>query len=327
MFFISPKKLKELGIVGMNKRNVQYIAEHNPRHLFPLVDDKLKTKMLAEKAGLSVPKLIGVMRVQKHVKELIPFMKDYESFVIKPAKGSGGKGILVIAKREGSDFITANGQRLTENDLHRHSSNILSGLYSLGGRPDVAMIEEKISFSETFNGFSYQGVPDLRIIVFRGYPTLAMARLSTSNSGGKANLHQGAIGVGIDISTGRAIHAIQHGLPLAHHPDTGLKLTSLSIPNWRNCLLQAAKCYDVTGLGYLGADIVLDIHKEPLILELNARPGLAIQVANGIGLQKRLDSVEEEIIKKTQAVDKQKSQESTENEVESRVNFSIQKFS
>ena len=292
MRFITPARLKELGIVGMNMRNVRYVAENNPRHLYPLVDDKLKTKIVAEEAGLAVPKLIGVMRVQKHVKELVPFLGDREDFVIKPAKGSGGKGIMVIVGRDGDGFIKPNGEIIKEADLHRHSSNTLSGLFSLGGNPDVAMIEEKVEFAQVFNGFTYQGVPDLRIIVYKGYPVMSMARLSTSNSGGKANLHQGAVGAGIDIGTGRALRAIQHGLPIEKHPDTGKVLAELAIPEWHDCLELASKCYDVTNLGYLGADIVLDVNRGPLILELNARPGLAIQVANGYGLQPRIDLID-----------------------------------
>lgn len=335
MAFLWPWKLHELGVVGMNMRNVRYIAQNNPRHLYPLVDDKLQTKFLAQKAGLAVPKLIGVMRVQKHVKQLIPFMKGHESFVIKPAKGSGGKGILVITGRDTSPeygpsggFIAPDGSVISESDIHRHASNILSGLYSLGGNPDVAMIEEKIEFSQIFNSFTFQGVPDLRIIIYKGYPVLSMARLSTSNSGGKANLHQGAVGVGIDISTGRALHAIQHGIPITEHPDTKRQLSELCIPDWHECLRQAAMCFEVTGLGYLGADIVLDAHKGPMILELNARPGLAIQLANGQGLQKRLDAVDRhlaQITPKMSSHTSDKQPRSTES-VADRVAFSVKHF-
>ncbi len=289
---IRPSKLAQMGIIGMNMRNVRYVAGNNPRHLYPLVDDKLKTKLLAERAGLAVPKLIGVIEVQKHVKQLIPLMEGHDSFVIKPAKGSGGKGIMVVMGREGKGFLMPDGKIATEADLHRHTSNILSGLYSLGGNPDVAMIEEKIEFSKTFDGFTYQGVPDLRIIVYKGYPAMGMARLSTSNSGGKANLHQGAVGAGIDIGSGKTLHAIQHGLPIKKHPDTGRYLHDLTIQHWKECLTQAAKCFEVTGLGYLGADIVLDANKGPLILELNARPGLAILIATGHGLQPRLNLID-----------------------------------
>jgi predicted ATP-grasp superfamily ATP-dependent carboligase len=46
------------------------------------------------------------------------------------------------------------------------------------------------------------------------------------------------------------------------------------------------------GLGYLGVDIVLDPRRGPLLLEANARPGLAIQHANAAGLVPRLQEIE-----------------------------------
>jgi hypothetical protein len=55
----------------------------------------------------------------------------------------------------------------------------------------------------------------------------------------------------------------------------------------------AARSYELTGLGYQGIDIVLDRDKGPLLLELNARPGLAIQIANQAGLGPRLNAITE----------------------------------
>ncbi len=288
MRFILPSRLRTKGVVGMNMRNLSFVAENNPRHLYSLVDDKLKTKKLAEEAGIAAPRLLGVVRVHKHVGQLAPFLKGQGGFVVKPAKGSGGKGILVITGRDGDRFVKSSGGVINENDLHRHVANTLSGLFSLGGNPDVAMLEEVVEFADVFDGFTYQGVPDIRIIVYKGYPVMSMARLSTAASDGKANLHQGAVGVGIDIGSGNALLAVQHSLPVQEHPDTGRKLSDLSIPGWLECLRLASRCYEMTGLGYLGVDLVLDARRGPLLLELNARPGLAIQMANGQGLLPRL---------------------------------------
>lgn len=292
MRFIHPSRLLAKGVVGMNMRNVRYVAVNNPRRLYSLVDDKLKTKKLALGAGIAVPQLLGVVRVHKHVGQLVPFLDNRQDFVVKPAKGSGGKGILVVTGRDGGRFIKSSGKTISEADLHRHVSNTLSGLFSLGGNPDVAMLEEVVNFSDVFDGFTFQGVPDIRIIVYKGYPVMAMARLSTAASDGKANLHQGAVGVGIDIGSGHALLAVQHSLPVEQHPDTGRKLNELSIPGWDACLHLASRCHEMTGLGYLGVDIVLDAVRGPLLLELNARPGLAIQVTNGQGLLPRLDRVD-----------------------------------
>lgn len=300
----TPSKLKRLGIVGMNKRNVVYIAKNNPRKLYPLVDDKLQTKMLCHKHDIAVPKLLGVCRVQGHVRELDDFLSAKNAFVIKPAKGSGGKGILVITGRKGKYFQKASGELLGMHEIKRHVSNILSGLFSLGGRTDVAMFEALVRFTDTFEGLSFEGVPDIRVIVYKGYPVMAMTRLSTHASDGKANLHQGAVGVGIDIATGKALKAVQYDHPIEFHPDTNKELKSLVVPNWGELLILAARSYDVTGLGYIGADIVLDRQRGPLLLELNARPGLAIQLANGTGLEPRITTAEKEAQKGEQPVEK-----------------------
>jgi len=293
--FVSPARLKKAGILGMNSRNVSYIAAHNPRALYPRVDDKLKTKQLAEKAGIRVPHLIGTVRYQADIKKLPQLLQEHSQFVVKPAHGSAGKGILVINGREGESYLKPGGKAIAFKDIDRHVSNTLSGLYSLGGRPDVAMIETMVNFSDTFDNYTYEGVPDIRVIIFHGYPVMAMTRLSTSASDGKANLHQGAVGVGIDLAEGRALFAVQFGKPVTAHPDTGQSFDKLVIPHWTTLLELASSCYEVTELGYLGADIVLDKDLGPLVLELNARPGLAIQVANGCGLMPRLQLVEQQL--------------------------------
>lgn len=295
--FTTPAKLRKAGIIGMNHRNVVCIARNNPRRLYPRVDNKLITKEIAIEAGIAVPKMIGVVKTQGHVRELKEFLRHEEAFVIKPAKGSGGKGILVIVGRDGEDYLKPSGERVSHEDVCKHASSTLSGLFSLGGANDVAMIEELVVFDPAFDGFSYQGVPDIRIILYKGYPVMAMTRLSTKDSDGKANLHQGAVGLGIDIGTGKAVKAVQHGKMITHHPDTGKDLSEFFVPNWTGFLNLASQCYEVTEMGYLGADIVLDAHQGPLVLELNARPGLAIQMANGVGMQTRFDTVEPEVEK------------------------------
>ncbi|MFI3242433.1 MAG: alpha-L-glutamate ligase-like protein [Alphaproteobacteria bacterium] len=282
------KKLKQNGVVGMNDRNYNYIAKLNDRKLFNLVDNKVKTKTLALKYGVNVPNLIGAIEFQYQVKKFLDFIKEHKDFVIKPAQGSGGKGVLVIKEHNKELFTTASGEVLTFNDICQHISNTLSGLYSLGGNYDVALIEELVHFSKIFNGYSFMGVPDVRIIVHKGNPVMAMMRLATKASQGRANLHQGAVGVGIDIKTGETIAAVMNDKPITHHPDTGVELLSLKVPLWQEHLEIAKKAYKMTSLGYLGADIVLDEKKGPMLLELNARPGLAIQIANNKGLGKVL---------------------------------------
>ncbi len=292
MFLASAKKLRSFGIIGMNQRNFGLISRYNPRHLYPLVDDKLKTKLLAQEAGITVPKLLGTVQYQHDVKLLKEILRPHDQFVIKPAKGSGGKGILVITEHDHNLYFKPSGDTIQLADIERHVSDILSGLHSLGGKPDTVMIESLIQLDPIFSDYSYEGIPDIRIIVFRGYPIMAMLRLTTHASDGKANLHQGAVGVGIDIGSGSALHAVQYGETVSHHPDTRKTFSELVIPHWDKLLQLAAACYEMTGLGYLGTDLVLDRDQGPMIIELNARPGLSIQVANYAGLAPRVAVIE-----------------------------------
>ncbi|MFP4560191.1 MAG: alpha-L-glutamate ligase-like protein [Thiohalorhabdus sp.] len=287
-----PRRLRARGVIGMNRRNVYYVGRYNDRRLYPLVDDKLRTKLLAREHGVTTPDLIGVVHSQFEVKQVADRVAGHSGFAVKPAKGSGGKGLLVIDRQEEGRYRKPSGAEITRKDLHRHLSNILSGLYSLGGAPDAAVIEELIRFDPGFADFTHEGVPDIRVIVFRGYPVMAMMRLPTAASDGKANLHQGAVGVGLDLADGRALRGVQFGRPRADHPDTGRRLADLKVPYWETLLNLAAGCYDFTGLGFLGTDLVLDRGHGPMLLELNARPGLAIQVANGQGLRGPLDTIE-----------------------------------
>jgi alpha-L-glutamate ligase-like protein len=290
---ISPRRLRELGILGMNNRNIGFIGNYNARANYPLVDNKLKTKRAAQARGIPVPELYGVIEGQHEVRRLVDWLSNYSQFVIKPVRGSGGKGILVINGREGDDFIKSGGVAIDGSELRRHTTNILAGLHSLGGRNDSAMIEARIEFDTRLSQYSHDGVPDIRVIVFRGVPIMAMMRCATRASDGKANLHQGAVGIGLDIATGRAVRAVQHGRLVSRHPDTGADLLDLQVPCWDRILDLAASCVEMTGLGYLGADIVLDRERGPMLLELNARPGLAIQVANMAGLWHRLEKAGE----------------------------------
>ena len=286
------RNLRKRGVVGINRRNAQYVLKYNPRRLYPLVDDKLLTKELALANGIAVPELYWTIELEGQVAKLQEILQDRQNFVVKPAHGSGGEGILVIKGRVNNRPRKADGRVMTWEELSHHIFSVLSGLYSLGGQPDKALVEYCVEFDPLFEHITFQGVPDIRIIVFLGVPVMSMIRLPTRSSDGKANLHQGAVGVGLDMATGRTLTGVMGNEFVTQHPDTGNVLSGLMIPNWHNLLVIAARCYELTQLGYLGVDIVLDKDLGPLILELNARPGLNIQIANNAGLQSRLDLIE-----------------------------------
>ena len=294
--FGTARKLRELGVLGLNERNADFIMRLNPRRFYPRVDDKALTKVIALEAGMAVPDLYGVIAHQGEVHLFPDIVEPHESFVVKPAEGSGGDGIVVItgrSKRKRNNFRLANGLLISDSEIEHHISNIVGGQYSLSGNPDKALIEYCVKFDPVFEDVSYQGVPDVRIIVYRGYPAMAMVRLPTRASDGKANLHQGAVGAGIDLSTGTTLQGVLANEIVDEHPDTGALIAGLAIPQWDFILQSAARGYEVTGLGYLGVDMVIDRDLGPLILEMNARPGLNIQLANQTGLAHRTNRIDE----------------------------------
>lgn len=287
------RTLKKAGILGLNARNGNYILRFNQRRYYPLVDDKVLCKRCLQERGLAVPGQIGIISSMRGASHLEDTLGDAREFVIKPAHGSGGDGIAVITDRRADYFVNSDGDLVEYADLKHHVTNVIGGMYSLGGQPDVAMIETLVHFDEAFSSLTYHGVPDIRVIVFKGYPVMAMSRLPTRRSHGKANLHQGAIGVGIDLASGITVGGVSGNAPVSIHPDTGRNIQGFRVPHWERILLMASQCYEAVNLGYLGCDIVLDRDYGPLILELNARPGLNIQIANRRGLKDRLKKIDE----------------------------------
>lgn len=287
----------DLGILSMNSRNSDFISKYNPRKNFPLVDDKIKTKDLAEEAGIPSPPVFEVIEFPSQTIDFAERMRVHEEFVIKPAKGSGGGGIVVINGRNDKGFRRSSGKIMPFDDMRYHLTNILSGLYSLGGQTDKAIVQYRVHPDSFFSQMTTGGVPDIRVIVYRGVPVMGMLRLPTRESDGKANLHAGGIGVGVRIADGVTTHGVYRGDPITAHPDTSAPITGCVIPSWETILQMSSRFYGITGLGYLGVDIVIDRDKGPMMLEVNARPGIAIQVANQRGLKERLLLVDKHIDK------------------------------
>lgn len=294
-WLLGGRRLRELGILGMNRRNASYILDHNPRSLFPLVDDKVRMHRLCLEIGVPTPALYGVMTAHSQLKNIPALLEPLRDFVIKPNRGSAGRGVLVVKDKSKSECIRHNGDHLSLGTLRHHCSDILSGMYSLGGQPDQILIQQRVRLHPAFEAVSWQGIPDIRIILYRTKPCMAMLRLPTRESNGRANLHQGGLGVGIDLVSGRTNHAVQRNRSIHRHPDTHEDVTGLLIPYWEEILKQSERIARTVGLGYLGVDIVIDGILGPLLLEANARPGLAIQIANAAGLIPQLERIDREL--------------------------------
>ncbi len=290
------RRLRELGILGMNRRNAACILDHNPRSKYPIVDDKLRMHQLCRTIGVPTPEVYAAVSSYAQLRWLPALLGEREDFVIKPNRGSACRGVLVLTGRTGNRapyrYVRHNGEPINLDAMRQHLSDILSGMYSLGGLNDQALLQQRIRLHPAFAAISYKGIPDVRVILYRNEPAMAMLRLPTRESGGRANLHQGGIGAGVDLDSGMTIHAVQRNRFVDHHPDTRTTLVGMRVPYWREVLLMSRRVAEAVGLGYIGVDIVVDETAGPMLLEANARPGLAIQIANNQGLLPRLEAID-----------------------------------
>lgn len=280
----APWRLMRAGVLGINRRNAELCLPLNPRHRYPLVDDKVLTKSLCREHGIPVPETFAIVDRIRLVRDLDRLVANRPEFVVKPARGAGGRGILIITDHDGRTFTRSTGDRLSLTDLRHHIWSILGGLHSLSGRPDRVIIEARVRPHPAFERLSVGGTPDVRVIVHRGQPLMAMMRLPTSASGGRANLHQGGVGAGIELATGRTFHAVCRNRPIDRHPDTDAALCGVQVPDWALHLDTAARSAQILDLGYVGIDLALDPLLGPVVLEANGRPGLSIQMANRRGI-------------------------------------------
>lgn len=296
-------------ILGLNRRNQEYIRPYNPPSAKAIADNKILTKRILKKEFIQTPDVYKLIRTKKQL-QFLDWDSLPKSFVIKPNKGTGGNGIIVFyGKKKGQEaWIRPNGSIMSKRDIILHIENILEGRFSMGSKNDIAIIEERIKTDPLLKQYSYKGVPDIRMICFNQVPVMAMLRLPTKRSNGTANLHSGAICTGIDMESGITTYSM-HMQASAFRSDSyklidstldlqeNKPLSGIQIPYWNEMLEIALKCQKASKLGYIGVDIAIDAEKGPVVFEINARPGLGIQVANQAGLRWRLEKVKDLKIK------------------------------
>ncbi|HSX49065.1 MAG TPA: sugar-transfer associated ATP-grasp domain-containing protein [Candidatus Saccharimonadales bacterium] len=292
--------MKISNILGLNARSQLYLTPLNSPQARKIADSKLLMFKILKKAGIPTPEVYKKFKEPKDVFDF-EWASLPDAFALKPSHGFGGEGIIVIKKRAKdknghkmkTTWINTQREEVTENDLKLHVFDVLEGAFSLRNVPDIAFIQEYVGRHKTFRKYAYRGTPDIRVIVYNKIPVMAELRLPTKESKGKANLHQGAIIVGIDMATGITTKAFWHGDFIKYKPETNRKLHGIKIPHWTAVLEIATRTAMVSGLGFSGVDVILHPERGPMILELNARPGLGIQLANISGLKKRMERVED----------------------------------
>jgi len=287
-------------ILGMNAR-VQLYTIQNSSKAKRYGFSKLKSKKFLAKHDISVPNLYAQLSSQEELREF-KWNSITGGFAIKPANGSAGSGIVVIKRKVRSKgWLSVDDKIYTEDDLRLHASDILDGQYSTWGSNHIVIIEERIPLHPDLEQYAQVGTPDVRVIVYRKIPVMAMLRLPTSASRGRANLHQGAVALGIDFGTGKTTFGVDGRIAystfgdrrlLDNFPGTNLPVAGIEIPFWNEVLKTAVRVANATGLKYMGVDVFLHPEKGPLVAEVNTYPGLSIQLANNAGLRRRLERLD-----------------------------------
>ncbi|RDC60139.1 hypothetical protein HME9302_01338 [Alteripontixanthobacter maritimus] len=272
----------------MNRRN-WLIAQNNPRDSIHGVNDKFATKRRLAAHGVPVPDTLALLDDREALGRLA-WDELPDAWAVKPNHGRRGEGIVLAVERRDDGWLRASGCAITIAGLRAHASHILDGEFSLdGAHSDAVIIEPLIRAHSAVARLVPYGLPDIRVICFGPVPLMAMVRLPTLRSDGKANLHQGAIGAAVDFGTGRIFRAVLDGLAIETHPDTGAQLLGFGLPHWRETVVAASRCGAALGLGYVGVDLVLDDTDGVMVLECNAHPGLEIQNINARGLRTRVE--------------------------------------
>jgi alpha-L-glutamate ligase-like protein len=278
--------------LGMNARNYLYIYPNNDSESKKRADDKMETKKILIKHNIATPKMLARFQNRKQIEDFDWSTLPENGFVIKPARGYAGGGIIAFKTFKDGIATSVVGEQYNVEQMKKHSFEILDGGFSLQFLPDKCFIEERLIPHPMFKKLGAVGIPDIRVIVFHHVPVMAMMRFPTEESGGKANLTLGAICFGIDLRTGITTSAYSKKGMISTIPSTKIKVRGIKIPMWDEILLMAAQTQSVSGLGYAGVDIVIDKNGMPNILEVNARPGLGIQNANLDSLRTRLERIE-----------------------------------
>lgn len=279
------------GILGMNARNLRYIRMKNSAESISLADSKLKTKTFLSSRWIPFAETYFTIKTQQELNDFSFASVSSCEFVIKPNKWSWGKGILIVTVQDGCYYVQ--GDIWTEEDLRLHMTDILHGSFSLHGTSDTVVIEEKLIPWFNFSKFCKHWLADIRIIVYNFVPVTAMIRMPTIHSGGKANLAQWWVWLGLNIANGEIITFFQNKtIYQSNFPGEFSWMHGMKLPFWDDILLYSSQVQMYTKLGYLALDWVIT-SSWPKLLEINARAWLEIQNVNLVPLDARLRKVED----------------------------------
>lgn len=306
-------------ILGINRRNLEYIKKLNPQKNIRLADNKYKTKQFLEQRGIPVPKTYAHITERKQLLDFDFGSLPSDVFVAKPNKWSKWKWIFILKRlpsvsHESNHWIfqqisasiedylyrdlvdypygyTYRDTVLSDRVLKKKLVAVLEWNYTLANRPDTILVEEKILPGSGFEQFCEYGLADIRVIVCNLVPVAAMLRVPTAKSWWVANLAQGGMAFGVDIATWQIrTLATDSKIYYKDFPEEYKHLYKFTIPFWDDILLHSANIQYFVNMGYIWVDWVITADG-PKLLEVNGKAWLEIQNIIGMPLQRSLDKI------------------------------------
>ena len=150
--------MKYTDVLGINARNRLFSYQYNSPKGKSIASSKLRTKRYLEEANVAIPKIYGKFR-DLRATTIFRWEDLPSSFALKPNKGMGGEGIIVVKKRSKDEkgWITTQRKKVSIEDLKLHTMDILEGAYSIGKVPDMAYLEEYIGRHKAFKNMLIAG--------------------------------------------------------------------------------------------------------------------------------------------------------------------------
>lgn len=261
-----------MNALGMNLRN-HIIKISNRRDQIVEAKDKIGVKNKLAMHGIPVPETYGELL---KINDIHRLDKMPPEFVIKPDRGSGGKGVLIL-KRVKDHYVSPSNKIYSVKNLKRHMERILEGEFSEYIDGETVLIEERIHCSGQLQFKGSVGLPDVRMFVYNYDCVLAMLRYPTWESDGKANLSQGALGMALDMETGE-ITKVYSKKRREFYPVETLGIPKgYCIPKWKGFRWISHHVARLLGLRFSGVDLTMDERNNIKVLEVNGYPGLEIQ--------------------------------------------------
>src|SRR5256712_734074 len=184
-------------ILTMVVRNRDFVAKYNPTGVMARAGKDAVRKLL-QPYGIPVAQTYLTINRQGEMDSFRDWMSIHNTFAIKPDRGYGGGGILLLQKGGWDGGYYKNIGVLDVPPLECPFRPPLDGEDHLDG--GAWRLGGLVAQDSSLRKIAPVGLADFRIISFLGYPVMAMMRIPTSSSGGKANLHSGAVAAGVQIS-------------------------------------------------------------------------------------------------------------------------------